>query len=79
MTVSGVFNIILLVLIVATTGYLLVATENIFRTSNILSSSVIKGDLLSIVSSNYLTSINTLQSLINEFKLISREESVNNI
>ena len=58
--VSGVFNVILLISIVATIGHLLVAIENVLRTSNILSSSVIEGNLLSIVSSNYLASINTL-------------------
>ena len=79
MIVSGVFNVILLALIVAIIGHLLAAVENVLRTSNTPSSSVAKGDLLSIVSSNYLASINTLQSLINESKLTSREESINNI
>ena len=36
-------------------------------------------NLLSIISSNYLTSVNTLQSLINEFKLTSKKKSINNI
>ena len=58
--VSGTFNVILLVLIVVTIGYLLIAIENVLRTSNILLSSVVKGNLFSIVSNNYPTSINTL-------------------
>ena len=58
--VSGAFNVILLISIVATIEYLLVAIENVLRTSNILSSSVIESNLLSIISSNYLASINTL-------------------
>ena len=58
--VSSTFNVILLISIVTTIGHLLIAVENVLRTSNTLSSSVIEGDLLSIVSSNYLASINTL-------------------
>ena len=79
MTVSGAFDIILLAPTVATIGHLLVATENVLRTSNTPSSSVAEANLLDIVSSNYLASVNTLQSLINGFKLTSREESINNI
>ena len=55
-----------------------IAIENVLKTSNTPLSSVIKANLLSIISSNYLTSINTLQSLINEFKLTSEEKSINN-
>ena len=78
MIVSGAFNVILLTPTVAAIGHLLAAVENVLRTSNTPSSSVAEGDLFSIVSSNYLAGINTLQSLINEFKLTSGEESINN-
>ena len=78
MTVSDVFDVILLAPTVATIEHLLAAAENVLRTSNTPSSSVAEGDLLSIVSSNYLAGVNTLQSLINGFKLTSGEESVNN-
>ena len=60
MTVSGAFDVILLAPTVATTGHLLAAAENVLRTSNTPSSSVAEGNLLGIVSSNYLASINTL-------------------
>ena len=60
MTVSGAFDVILLAPTVAAIGHLLIATENVLRTSNTPLSSVAEANLLSIVSSNYLASVNTL-------------------